>query len=49
MDGKNAATIKSIPKKVRGFGTLMQTGAPGKFAGKSIRMSGFLKTKDVTG
>lgn len=47
-DGKNAATIKSIDKKIDGFGTLMQDCLPGKYIGKRIRMTGLLKTKDVS-
>lgn len=48
QDGKNAATIKSIDKKISGFGTLMQNCLPDKFLGKRVRMKGFLKTKDVS-
>ncbi|HKZ37163.1 MAG TPA: hypothetical protein VJ184_05905, partial [Chryseolinea sp.] len=48
-DGKNAATIKSIAADIKGFGTLMQDFPPDNFLGKRIRMSGFVKTKDVTG
>jgi hypothetical protein len=46
-DGKNAATIKSTAKKIRGFGTLMQNCAPNKYFGKRVRMSGLMKTKEV--
>jgi hypothetical protein len=49
QNGKNAATIKSIDKKNDGFGTLMQDCLPGKYLGKRIRMTGMLKTKDVSG
>lgn len=48
QNGKNAGTIRSIDKNINGFGTLMQNSMPGKFLGKRIRMSGFLKTKDVS-
>ena len=48
MDGKNKATIKSIDKKIDGFGTLMQDCLPDKFLGKRIRMTGMVKTKDVS-
>ena len=47
-DGKNAATIKSIDKKIDGFGTLMQDCLPDKYLGKRVRMSGWVKTKDVS-
>ena len=48
QNGNNAATIKSIDKKIKGFGTLMQDCLPAQYLGKRIRMKGFLKTKDVT-
>ena len=47
-DGKNAATIKSIDENIVGFGTLMQDCMPDKYLGKRIRMTGLLKTKDVS-
>jgi hypothetical protein len=46
-DGKNAATIKSTTKKIHGFGTLMQDSRPDKYLGRRIRMSGYMKSKDV--
>lgn len=46
MDGGNAATIKLI-KEPNGFGTLMQNCAPDKYLGKRIRLTGYMKTKDV--
>lgn len=49
QDGKNAATIKSNAKKIKGFGTLMQNCLPGEYLGKRIRMTGMMKTKDVSG
>ena len=48
QDGKNAATIKSIDKKIDGFGTLMQQCKPDKYIGKRVKMSGFVKTENVT-
>ncbi len=47
QDGKNAATIKSIDKKIKGFGTLMQYSLPDNYLGRRIRMSGMVKTKNV--
>jgi hypothetical protein len=47
-DSKNAATIKSKVNNIDGFGTLMQNCSPAKYLGKRIRMSGFLKAKDVS-
>lgn len=48
QDGKNAATIKSRVKKINGFGTLMQDCLPDNYLGKRVRMSGMVKTKDVS-
>lgn len=48
QDGKNAATIKSTAKRIKGFGTLMQNCLPDNYLGKRVRMSGMLKTKDVS-
>jgi hypothetical protein len=48
LDGKNAATIKSNQKKINGFGTLMQDCLPDNYLGKRVRMSGMLKTQDVS-
>lgn len=47
QDGKNAATIKSIDKKIKGFGTLMQYSLPDKYLGRRIRMSGIVKSNNV--
>lgn len=46
--GKNAATIKSIDKNIDGFGTLMQQSKPDKFLGKRIKMTGYLKSENVS-
>jgi hypothetical protein len=48
QDGKNAATIKSTAKKIKGFGTLMQNCLPDKYLGKRVRMTGLVKTQDVS-
>lgn len=47
-DGKVAATIKSVDANIDGFGTLMSTSLPDQYLGKRIRMSGYLRTKDVS-
>lgn len=47
QDAKNAATIKSIDKKIEGFGTLMQQCKPDKYIGKRVRMTGFVKSEFV--
>ncbi len=49
MNGKNVATIKSNSKVKKGFGTLMQTSLPDKYLGKKVRMSGYMKSVNVTG
>ena len=48
QNGKNAATIKSIDKKIDGFGTLMQQCTPDKYLGKRIKMTAIVKTENVT-
>ena len=45
--GKNAATIKSIDKKINGFGTLMQECKADKFLGKKVKMTGMVKSSNV--
>lgn len=47
QNGGNAATIKSIDKKIKGFGTLMQDCLPDNYLGRRVRMTAYLKTKDV--
>ena len=47
VNGKNVATIKSIQDHVKGFGMLMQNCVPGKYLGKRLRMSGYMKTANV--
>lgn len=45
--GGNAATIQSTELKIKGFGTLMQTCKAGKYAGKRVRLRGWMKTANV--
>jgi hypothetical protein len=49
QDGKNAATIKSLDSKITGFGTLMQQCMPGQYKGKRVRMTGMIRSENVTG
>lgn len=49
IDGKNAATIKSKRKIILEFGTLIQNTSPEKYLNKRIKLSVYLKTKDVKG
>lgn len=46
-NGNNVATIKSIKDNIEGFGSLMQNILPGNFIGNRIKMTGYMKTKDV--
>ena len=46
--GEKSATIKSLDSKIDGFGTLMQQSSSDKFLGKRIRMTGYLKSENVT-
>ena len=50
-NGKNVATIKSTAEKIKGyeFGTLMQSCLPGKYLGKKVKMTGMVKSEQVTG
>ena len=45
---QNAFTISSIDKEIPGFGSYMQTSTADKYLGKRIRMTGYMKSKDVT-
>jgi hypothetical protein len=47
IDGSRCGTIKCISRQADGCGSLMQTIVPGRFLGKRIRLSGFIKTKDA--
>lgn len=48
QSGKNAATIKSKDSRIDGFGTLMQQCSPDKYLGKRVRMTGYVKSENVT-
>ena len=45
---KGVFTIKSIDAKIEGFGTLMRNDSPDKYLGKRVRMTGYMKTLDVS-
>jgi hypothetical protein len=47
QNGKSCATIKSTFDKIDGFGTLMQDCKPDNYLGKRVRMSGYIKSKDI--
>ncbi|HEX2866058.1 MAG TPA: hypothetical protein VHO03_03400 [Ignavibacteriales bacterium] len=46
-DGSNAAYIKSIKADIKGFGVLLQGFSAEKYLGKRVRLSGYMKSKDV--
>jgi|GEM_PF-2228794 len=46
-DGGDAITIKSAEKLIDGFGTVMQSFMLEKYLGKRIKMTGYVKTKNV--
>ncbi|MCW3076129.1 MAG: hypothetical protein JWO32_738 [Bacteroidetes bacterium] len=48
-DGKLSATIQSVKKKFNGQGTFLQFFEPEEYLGKRIRLTGNIKSKDVTG
>jgi hypothetical protein len=48
QNGKNAATIKSTEKKIKGFGTLMQDCLPDQYLGKRVKFSAMIKTENVS-
>jgi hypothetical protein len=47
-DGKDAMTIKSIEKNIEGFSTLATQCRPDKYFGKRVRLTGYIKTKEVS-
>jgi hypothetical protein len=46
--GKASAYLKSIVPKTGGFGTLMQTFKADAFRGKRVRMSGYVRSEEVS-
>lgn len=47
VTGKHSALIASIDKKIKGFGTLMQTSSAKEYRGKKVKMKGMIKTEDI--
>lgn len=47
--GMASASIRSIKDTINGFGAFMQTCQPDKYLGHRVRMTGYLKTKNVSG
>src|SRR4051794_28577654 len=46
-DKQNVMTIKSIDPEIQGFGTFMTDFKPGQYLGKRVRMTGYMKSKEV--
>jgi hypothetical protein len=47
--GTASGTLRSLTQEVEGFGTLMQQASPQDYVGKRVRLSAWIKTKDVAG
>jgi hypothetical protein len=45
--GMPSAYVKSVDSSIDGFGGMMQMSSPDEFAGKRVRMSGWVKTEDA--
>jgi hypothetical protein len=45
--GRSSGSLRSVASKPKGFGTLMQSSSAHAYLGKRVRLSAFLKTKDV--
>lgn len=45
--GNSAVMIRSIDKKIKGFGTVMQSCSAEAYLGTKIKLTGMLKTEDV--
>jgi hypothetical protein len=46
--GRASGYVKAITNDLHGFGTLMQTAAPGQYLGKRVRLSAFVKAEMVS-
>ena len=47
LTNQSVLSIKSIKKDIKGFGNIMQTIQPDLYLGKTIKMSGYVKSEDV--
>jgi hypothetical protein len=43
----NVAFMKSTENKIKGFGTLMQSFSPKDYLGKKVKLSGYIRSKDL--
>ena len=46
-DRQNVSSIKSIEKKVEGFGNIMKSIKPDLYLGKTVRLTGYIKSENV--
>lgn len=46
--GGKVAFLKSNEPKIKGFGSLMQNFRPTEFIGEKVKLTGFIKSKDLT-
>ena len=46
-DRQNVSSIKSIEKKVEGFGNIMKSIKPDMYLGKTVRLTGYIKSENV--
>jgi len=48
QNGEKSAYIESTESEINGFGTLMQTCSAKEYLGKKVKMSGFIKTENIS-
>ena len=48
QNGEKSAFIESTESDIKGFGTLMQTCSAKEYLGKKVKMSGFIKTENIS-
>ena len=48
QNGEKSAFIESTESDINGFGTLMQTCSAKEYLGKKVKMSGFIKTENIS-
>ncbi|QNM84520.1 hypothetical protein H9W90_09960 [Polaribacter pectinis] len=48
QNGEKSSYIESIEPEINGFGTLMQTCNAKEYLGKKVKMSGFIKTENIS-
>jgi ribosomal protein S20 len=47
FSNQNILTIKSVKSKINGFGNIMKTIKPGLYLGKTVKMTAYVKSKNV--